>query len=102
MSCAAEDKALNDSTEYRPLASLAWAAVRCGAVRTSKNSSRLDEAMHKYLSRSSSGTSGRLAQSSTRSLKARMLWSRSRNWTGGAAAATEAGEVGINKSGLCH
>ena len=43
----ADDKALKDCTEYGAFCSLAWAAVRWGAVRTSKNSSRLDDTMHR-------------------------------------------------------
>jgi hypothetical protein len=62
----------------------------------------LDDTIHKNLRRSSSGTSDRITQSSTLSLKERMLWSRSKNWTGGAAEATEMGEIGINKKNFCH
>jgi hypothetical protein len=56
-----------------PVSPPATAADRCSAARTSKNSSRLDDTMVRKRRRSSSGTPGRCAQSSTRSLKARML-----------------------------
>ena len=48
--------------------------------------------MHKYLRRSSNGTSGRFAQSNTRSLNVRMLWSRFRNLTGSVSVDDEADE----------
>ena len=53
--------------------------ITCGSARTSKNSSKLEDTMHRYRKRSSTGTSGRCAQSSTRSLKAKMLRSRCKN-----------------------
>jgi hypothetical protein len=55
--------------------------------------------MHRNRRRSSSGTSGLRAQSSTRSLNARMLWSLSRKGTEATATVGNAAVAGADMEG---
>ena len=63
---------------------LSWLSFFSQAMRTSKNSSKLEETMHKKRNRSKSGTPSSRACASTRRLNASRLSSRQRmvGWFG--------------------